>query len=69
MQVTETLSEGLKREFQMVISAGEIDSAVEERLVEMAPQVNLHGFRPGKAPVKILRQRFGYAQCPAGHCV
>jgi trigger factor len=61
MQVTETLSEGLKREFQMVITAGEIDSAVEERLVEMAPQVNLHGFRPGKTPVKILRQRFGKA--------
>ena len=61
MQVTETLSEGLKREFQMVISAEEINSAVEGRLTEMAPSVNLPGFRPGKAPVKILRQRYGKA--------
>ncbi|MGZ0187485.1 MAG: trigger factor [Alphaproteobacteria bacterium] len=61
MQVTETLSEGLKREFQMVITADEINTAVEGRLVEMAPSVNLPGFRPGKAPVKILRQRYGKA--------
>jgi len=61
MQVTETLSEGLKREFQMTITAGEIDAAVEDRLKEMAPNVNLPGFRPGRAPVKILRQRFGKA--------
>lgn len=61
MQVTETLSEGLKREFQMTITAAEIDSAVEARLQQMAPNVNLPGFRPGKAPVKILRQRYGKA--------
>lgn len=61
MQVTETLSEGLKREFQMTISADEIDEAVTSRLAEMAPTVNLPGFRPGKAPVKILKQRFGKA--------
>jgi len=59
MQVTETLAEGLKREYKMVIEAGEIDAAVEDRLKEMAPTVSLPGFRPGKAPVKILRQRFG----------
>ena len=61
MQVTETLSEGLKREFQMTISADEIAAAVETRLQDMAPTVNLPGFRPGKAPLKILRQRFGKA--------
>jgi trigger factor len=59
MQVTETLAEGLKREYKMVIEASEIDAAVEDRLKEMAPTVSLPGFRPGKAPVKILRQRFG----------
>lgn len=61
MQVTETLSEGLKREFQMTITAEEIDAAITSRLAEMAPSVNLPGFRPGKAPVKILRQRYGKA--------
>ncbi len=61
MQVSETLAEGLKREFQMTITASEINEAVDTRLQEMAPSVNLPGFRPGKAPVKILRQRFGKA--------
>ena len=61
MQVTETLNEGLKREFECVIAADTIDDKVEAKLKELAPTVNLPGFRPGKAPLKILRQRFGRA--------
>ena len=57
--MTETLAEGLKREYNVVIEASEIEGAVEDRLKEMAPTVSLPGFRRGKAPVKILRQRFG----------
>ena len=59
MQVTETLNEGLKREFDCVIAADTINAKVDEKLLEAAPTVNLPGFRPGKAPMKILRQRFG----------
>lgn len=61
MQVTETLNEGLKREFECVIAADTINDKVEAKLKELAPTVNLPGFRPGKAPLKILRQRFGRA--------
>jgi trigger factor len=59
MQVTETLNEGLKREFDCVIAAEFITSKVDTKLQEVAPTVNLPGFRPGKAPLKLLRQRFG----------
>ena len=59
MQVTETLNEGLKREFDCVLAADDINAKVDEKLAEAAPTVNLPGFRPGKAPMKILRQRFG----------
>lgn len=59
MQVTETLNEGLKREFDCVIAAEAINAKVDAKLMEAAPTVNLPGFRPGKAPMKILRQRFG----------
>ena len=37
MNVTETLTEGLKREFKVVISANDIDTKINERLSELAP--------------------------------
>lgn len=58
MQVTETLNEGLKREFACVLAADDINAKVDEKLQEAAPTMNLPGFRPGKVPMKILRQRF-----------
>ena len=61
MDVTETLNEDLKREFKIVVSASEIDSQVNARLKEIAPQMNLPGFRPGKVPPSLLRQRYGDA--------
>ncbi len=64
MEVTETLSEGLKREFKIVIGADSIESSVDAKLKDMAGQVRLPGFRPGKAPLPILRQRFRKAVLP-----
>src|SRR6187551_545969 len=61
MQVTETLSEGLKREFRVVVPASELDSKVNERLDEIKGRVNLHGFRPGKVPVAHLKRVYGRA--------
>jgi len=61
MQVTETLTEGLKREFQVVIPAADIDGKVTGRLNELAPTIRLPGFRPGKVPPKLLKQRYGQA--------
>ncbi|WP_025899031.1 trigger factor [Sneathiella glossodoripedis] len=59
MQVTQTSSEGLKRDFTVVVEAAEIEGKVTEKLVEVGAQVRLPGFRPGKVPMNILRQRFG----------
>lgn len=61
MQVTETLSEGLKRELKVVVSSTEIQEQVQAKLSEIARTVRLPGFRPGKAPISLLKQRFGRA--------
>jgi trigger factor len=59
MQVTETVSDGLKREFRIVVPAAEIQSQVTAKLQDISQQVKLPGFRPGKTPMTILKQRFG----------
>ncbi|MBL4908077.1 MAG: trigger factor [Sneathiella sp.] len=59
MQVTQTSSEGLKRDFTVVVDAAEIATKVTEKLTTVGQQVKLPGFRPGKVPMQILRQRFG----------
>lgn len=59
MQVTETLSEGLKRGYNVVVPASDIETAREKRLVEVAKTVNLPGFRPGKVPMGVVKKRFG----------
>ncbi|HUB95934.1 MAG TPA: trigger factor [Stellaceae bacterium] len=59
MQVTETSATGLKHEFTVMIEAGDIESKVQSKLEELSRSVRLPGFRPGKVPLKLLRQRFG----------
>jgi trigger factor len=59
MQVTETLSEGLKREFKVVIPASELDAKVNVRLDELKDRVRINGFRPGKVPVAHLKRVYG----------
>ena len=61
MQVTEVNSEGLSREFKIVIGADDISSKVDDRISEMASTVQLPGFRPGKVPTSLLRKRYGNA--------
>ena len=58
MQVTETLSEGLKRELKIVVPAQDLDAAIERRLVQMSKTVQLKGFRPGMVPLSVVRQRY-----------
>ena len=53
MQVTETLSEGLKREFKVNVPASELDAKVNARLDELKARVRIDGFRPGKVPVSL----------------
>jgi trigger factor len=59
MEVTETSAEGLKREFRILIPAGELEEKVTNRLGEIGRSITLPGFRPGKVPMQILRRRFG----------
>lgn len=59
MQVQETLSDGLRREFKVVLPAAEIDAKVGVRLSELKDQVQIRGFRPGKVPVAHLKRLYG----------
>jgi len=59
MQVTETHSDGLKHEFKVVMAASDIDDKVQHRLKELGSSIKVPGFRPGKVPMSLLRQRFG----------
>jgi trigger factor len=59
MQITETVSEGLRREYKVVILAGDLDQRLTGRIEEMKPKVHLKGFRPGKAPVSFLKKTYG----------
>jgi trigger factor len=59
MQVTETLVEGLKREFQISVPASDLDAKADVRLVELKDKVRLNGFRPGKVPVSHLKKVYG----------
>ncbi len=58
MQVTETNTDGLKHEFKIVIPAGDIAERIDRRLTEIGRQARLPGFRPGKAPMSVLKTRF-----------
>jgi trigger factor len=59
MQVTETLTDGLRREFRVVIPASELDSKVSERIDELKGRVRIDGFRPGRVPAAHLRRMYG----------
>src|ERR1051325_11735985 len=59
MQVTETLSEGIKREFKVVVPAAELDTKVNARLNDLKDRVQIRGFRPGKVPVTHLKRLYG----------
>ena len=59
MGITQTLSEGLKREFEVIITSLEIKKLVDEKLASIAKEASLPGFRPGKVPVSVVKNRFG----------
>ena len=59
MQVTETASAGLKREYQVVVPATDLEARVNEKLDDLKGRVQLRGFRPGKVPVAHLKRIYG----------
>jgi trigger factor len=59
MQVTETLSEGLKHEFKISVPASDLDAKAGAKLVDLKDKVRINGFRPGKVPVAHLKKIYG----------
>ncbi len=59
MQVTETLNEGLKRAYDIVIPAADLDSKVDAKLTEAQPDIEMKGFRKGKVPMPLLKKQYG----------
>ncbi|MGE3149808.1 MAG: trigger factor [Pseudorhodoplanes sp.] len=59
MQVTETKTDGLQREYQVVVPVTELAERVDARLEQLKNQVQIKGFRPGKVPVAHLKRIYG----------
>jgi len=61
MQVTETLSEGLRRGYTVTVPADDLEARRKSKLAELGRGLKLPGFRPGKVPSSVVRQRYGAA--------
>ena len=61
MKVTITSNKNLQSVLKVVVEKKEIDLKIEKRLEELKNTVNLKGFRPGKAPLQLLKKQFGPA--------
>ena len=59
MQVTETKSEGLRREYSVVVAASALESKTREKLEAVRADFQMKGFRKGKAPLPLLKKMFG----------
>ncbi|WP_185803215.1 trigger factor [Pontivivens nitratireducens] len=59
MQVNETQNEGLKRGYEITMSASELEAKVDEKLEAARPEVQMKGFRKGKVPKALLKKQFG----------
>lgn len=59
MQFTEVKSEGLKKEYKVIVPKTHLDKRLNERLMSLGETAKIPGFRPGKAPLPILKQRYG----------
>jgi trigger factor len=59
MQVTVESGEGLERRLNVELPAGRLTEEVDKRLKQLARNVRMDGFRPGKVPMRLIKQRFG----------
>jgi trigger factor len=59
MMVSVQSTKGLERRMEVQVPAARVEKAVDERLRDFSRTVRLKGFRPGKAPIKVVRQQFG----------
>ena len=61
MQIAETLNQGLRREYALVIPAAALAARVDARLAEVSKTIRMPGFRPGKVPPNLVRKMHGEA--------
>ncbi len=61
MQLIETNSHGLKKEFKLILPSEVLSAKINARIAEIRKTFRLPGFRPGKVPLKIVKQRYGSA--------
>src|ERR1700742_4846012 len=59
MQVSLTATGGLERRLEVAVPAAEVSSQIESRLKNISRTARLKGFRPGKAPITVIRKQFG----------
>jgi trigger factor len=59
MQVSVEAGEGLERKLKIQIPTETVEMQVESRLKSMLPRVKIDGFRPGKVPLKVVKQHYG----------
>ena len=59
MQVSETLSEGLKRAYKVVLPVADLAKRLDDELIDMKDKVEIRGFRPGKVPMTHLKKVYG----------
>ena len=61
MQVVLESPSALERQFTITIPTGDVETEFESKLAETAKRVRIDGFRPGKVPASVVRQRYGQA--------
>lgn len=58
MNITQLSNEGLSRKYALVVPASDIEAQIEQELATIGHKVKVPGFRPGKIPMNVLRQRY-----------
>jgi trigger factor len=59
MQVSLEKSDGLERRMKVQVPAERVEREVEDRLKSLSKRAKIDGFRPGKVPFTVVKQRFG----------
>src|SRR5579859_5686980 len=61
MQIVEKSNEGLSRVFGVTVPMSDLNEALDARIAEVTPTLNIKGFRPGKVPTAHVRRLYGKA--------
>jgi len=59
MQITELKKKGLEREFKIIVPSKDVTEKLNGSLEQISKDVEIEGFRKGKAPLDIIKQRYG----------